>query len=170
MFKVGQLAVNIDEGTTHQIRHIKIQNGEQMLGFGRKRFAWCFAKYYRKYKKGGVMDIQKDKDFTSLPEIAKLYQACKERDLTIAEREYLKGARDAWQAAKAQAVPEWISVEDGLPSDGQNIIAFDAIKHCVFKDGEFLQGYFEPDTGHEYTEPVDVTHWIAIEPQEPTND
>ena len=116
------------------------------------------------------MDIQKDKDFTSLPEIAKLYQACKERDLTIAEREYLKGARDAWQAAKAQAVPEWISVEDGLPSDGQNIIAFDAIKHCVFKDGEFLQGYFEPDTGHEYTEPVDVTHWIAIEPQEPTND
>ena len=43
MFKVGQLAVNIDEGTTHQIRHIKIQNGEQMLGFGRKRFAWCFA-------------------------------------------------------------------------------------------------------------------------------
>ena len=75
-----------------------------------------------------------------------------------------------WLAAKAQAVPEWISVEDGLPSDGQNIIAFDAIKHCVFKDGEFLQGYFEPDTGHEYTEPVDVTHWIAIEAQEPTND
>ena len=52
------------------------------------------------------MDIQKDKDFTSLPEIAKLYQACKERDLTIAEREYLKGARDAWQATKSQAVPE----------------------------------------------------------------
>ena len=74
--------------------------------------------------------------------------------------------RAGWQAAKAQAVPEWISVEDGLPSDGQNIIAFDAIKHCVFKDGEFLQGYFEPDTGHEYTEPVDVTHWIAIEVQE----
>jgi len=45
-----------------------------------------------------------------------------------------------WEKAKAQAVPEWISVEDGLPSDGQNIIAFDAIKHCVFKDGEFLQG------------------------------
>ena len=75
----------------------------------------------------------------------------------------------AWDA-KAQAVPEWISVEDGLPSDGQNIIAFDEIKHCVFKDGEFLQGYFDPDTGHEYTEPVDVTHWIAIEAQEPTND
>ena len=75
-----------------------------------------------------------------------------------------------WKEAKAQSVPKWISVEDGLPSDGQDIIAFDAIKHCVFKDGEFLQGYFEPDTGHEYTEPVDVTHWIAIEPQEPAND
>ena len=48
------------------------------------------------------MDIQEDKDFAALPEVAKLYQACKERDLTIAEREYLKGARDAWQAAKAQ--------------------------------------------------------------------
>ena len=51
------------------------------------------------------MDIQDDKDFAALPEVAKLYQACKERDLTIAEREYLKGARDAWQA-KAKEVPE----------------------------------------------------------------
>ena len=77
---------------------------------------------------------------------------------------------EAWQAAKAQAVQGWISVEDGLPSDGQDIIAFDAIKHCVFKDGEFLQGYFEPDTGHEYEEPVEVTHWMAVEAQEQAND
>lgn len=63
------------------------------------------------------MVVQNDKDFAALPEVAKLYQACKERDLTIAEREYLKGARDAWQAVKAQAVPEgfgdiqsWIAV------------------------------------------------------------
>ena len=52
------------------------------------------------------MVVQNDKDFAALPEVAKLYQACKERDLTIAEREYLKGARDAWQSDKAQAVPE----------------------------------------------------------------
>lgn len=63
------------------------------------------------------MDIQKDKDFTSLPEIAKLYQACKERDLTIAEREYLKGARDAWQATKAQAVPEGFVLVPKEPTD-----------------------------------------------------
>ncbi|WP_180010489.1 DUF551 domain-containing protein [Acinetobacter sp. YH16055] len=75
-----------------------------------------------------------------------------------------------WQAAKAKAVPEWILVEDRLPSDGQNIIAFDAIKHCVFKGGEFLQGYIESDTGHEYEEPVEVTHWMAVEAQEPAND
>lgn len=72
--------------------------------------------------------------------------------------------------AKAQAVPGWVSVEDKLPIDGQDVIAFDAIKHCVFKGGEFLQGYIESDTGHEYEEPVEVTHWMAVEAQEPTND
>ncbi|WP_374663860.1 DUF551 domain-containing protein [Acinetobacter sp.] len=75
-----------------------------------------------------------------------------------------------WQAAKAQAVPGWVSVEDKLPIDGQDVIAFDAIKHCVFKGGDFLQGYIESDTGHEYEEPVEVTHWMAVEAQEPTND
>ena len=74
------------------------------------------------------------------------------------------------QAAKAQAVPGWVSVEDKLPIDGQDVIAFDAIKHCVFKGGEFLQGYIESDTGHEYEEPVEVTHWMAVETQEPAND
>lgn len=68
--------------------------------------------------------------------------------------------------AKAQAVPGWVSVEDKLPIDGQDVIAFDAIKHCVFKGGEFLQGYIESDTGHEYEEPVEVTHWMAVEAQE----
>jgi len=73
--------------------------------------------------------------------------------------------------AKAQAVPEgFVSVEDKLPIDGQDVIAFDAIKHCVFKGGEFLQGYIESDTGHEYEEPVEVTHWMAVEALEPTND
>lgn len=62
------------------------------------------------------MVVQNDKDFAALPEVAKLYQACKERDLTIAEREYLKGARDAWQSDKAQAVPEVINVGNELQS------------------------------------------------------
>ena len=126
------------------------------------------------------MDIQKEREafeqsnnvnpdwsFKFDEELQQYIALDSEMELQVDEFNELWDAfRAGWQAAKAQAVPEWISVEDGLPSDGQNIIAFDAIKHCVFKDGEFLQGYFEPDTGHEYTEPVDVTHWIAIEVQE----
>ena len=78
---------------------------------------------------------------------------------------------DCWiERAKAQAVPGWVSVEDKLPIDDQDVIAFDAIKHCVFKGGEFLQGYIESDTGHEYEEPVEVTHWMPVEALEPTND
>ena len=134
-----------------------------------------------------VMDVQKEKiahekhllsqgvDFKYLPniqysELENVYELIEWDEEYSEALNEINSSWCTWQAAKTQAVPKWISVEDGLPSDGQNIIAFDAIKHCVFKDGEFLQGYFEPDTGHEYTEPVDVTHWIAIEPQEPTND
>lgn len=69
------------------------------------------------------MVVQNDKDFAALPEVAKLYQACKERDLTIAEREYLKGARDAWQSDKAQAVPEgFVLVEKKILLEGVNKI------------------------------------------------
>lgn len=119
-----------------------------------------------------VMDIKKERE-AFVENYRKVYKVDKSlfvNDSGEFTDLFCQDAWVMWQAAKAQAVPEWISVEDGLPSDGQDIIAFDAIKHCVFKDGEFLQGYFEPDTGHEYTEPVDVTHWIAIEAQEPVND
>ena len=109
------------------------------------------------------MDVQKIKELALANGFSLKEQASGNMDLHSYVYEFANAIE---QAVKAQAVPEWISVEDRLPSDGQNIIAFDAIKHCVFKDGEFLQGYFEPDTGHEYTEPVDVTHWIAIEAQE----
>ena len=129
------------------------------------------------------MDIQKEKiahekhllsqgvDFKYLPniqysELENVYELIEWDEEYSEALNEINSSWCTWQAAKAQAVPEWISVEDGLPSDGQNIIAFDAIKHCVFKDGEFLQGYFEPDTGHEYEEPVEVTHWMAVEAQE----
>ena len=80
---------------------------------------------------------------------------------------FLMGAWMVWQTAKTQALPEgFVSVDNKLLIDGQDVIAFDAIKHCVFKGGEFLQGYIESDTGHEYEEPVEVTHWMAVEAQE----
>ena len=113
------------------------------------------------------MDIQKIKELALANGFKLKEQASGNLDLNAYVYDFANAVE---QAAKAQAVPEWISVEDGLPSDGQNIIAFDAIKHCVFKDGEFLQGYIESDTGHEYEEPVEVTHWMAVEAQEPAND
>ena len=126
------------------------------------------------------MDIQEKQAFESNFRTTEIYR----RECVIRGRDILEFSKTMngyfniianeawrlWQAAKAQAVPEWISVEDGLPSDGQDIIAFDAIKHCVFKDGEFLQGYIESDTGYEYEEPVEVTHWMAVEAREPAND
>ena len=51
MFKVGQLAVSIRERCVIQIRRIKIQNGEQLLGVGKNGTCWVFAKDYEKYKK-----------------------------------------------------------------------------------------------------------------------
>ena len=113
------------------------------------------------------MDIEKIKELALANGFKLKEQASGNMDLNSYVYDFANAIE---QAAKAQAVQGWISVEDGLPSDGQDIIAFDAIKHCVFKDGEFLQGYFEPDTGHEYEEPVEVTHWMAVEAQEPTND
>ena len=113
------------------------------------------------------MDVQKIKELALANGFKLKEQASGNMDLNAYVYDFANAIE---QEAKAQAVPEWISVEDGLPSDGQNIIAFDAIKHCVFKDGEFLQGYIESDTGYEYEEPVEVTHWMAVEAREPAND
>ena len=113
-----------------------------------------------KIKEGGVMDIQNDKDFAALPEVAKLYQACKERDLTIAEREYLKGARDAWQA-KSQAVPEGFVLMPKIPD--VNIVK----KICTeFILGEDLNGN---PVGLEPCDAEDVLE-IIVKALEPAND
>lgn len=123
------------------------------------------------------MGIQEDKDFAALPEVAKLYQACKERDLTIAEREYLKGARDAWQAAKAQAVPEgFVLVKKVHP---------DAIVHNqglgLFKECQVIYGWdgkskdFKEALNKGFYHGVKlgakaVLETAMIEAQEPAND
>lgn len=51
VFKVGQLARSKQKGKVIQIRRIKIKDGFEMLGGGRKSFAWVFAKDYEKYRK-----------------------------------------------------------------------------------------------------------------------
>lgn len=121
------------------------------------------------------MDIQEDKDFAALPEVAKLYQACKERDLNIAEREYLKGARDAWQANKAQAVPEWIETAIQPPEEGQKVIISGiygvgiAEFSYLYKD-EFVM--YDMGASNPILSKDQVKFWMPLPdaPQEPTND
>ena len=103
------------------------------------------------------MDIQKDKDFAALPEIAKLYQVCKERDLTIAERGYLKGARYAWQAAKAQAIP-----------DGFVVVPKEPTQELLNKMQDFFVGAFE--NGLTGGQSIHCAYIAMIEAQEPAND
>ena len=86
----------------------------------------------------------------------------------------------AWQAAKAQAVPEWISVKDKLPGFNQSVLSCDGFETCV---AEYLESckneygvFFEEGFWINGAASIfeNVTHWMplpeAIEAQEPTND
>ena len=86
-----------------------------------------------------------------------------------------------WQAAKAQAVPEWISVEDKLPTENGNYPVcidgdvFYLTAKWVKNHFKFLArgyGLTEDFTDWRYCEGVKVTHWMTLPaaPQEPTND
>ena len=85
------------------------------------------------------------------------------------------------QAAKAQAVPEWISVEDKLPTENGNYLVcidgdvFYLTAKWVKNHFKFLArgyGLTEDFTDWRYCEGVKVTHWMTLPaaPQEPTND
>ena len=86
----------------------------------------------------------------------------------------------AWQAATAQAVPEWISVKDKLPGFNQSVLSCDGFETCV---AEYLESckneygvFFEEGFWINGAASIfeNVTHWMplpeAIEAQEPTND
>lgn len=87
---------------------------------------------------------------------------------------------EAWQAAKAQAVPEWISVKDKLPGFNQSVLSCDGFETCV---AEYLESckneygvFFEEGFWINGAASIfeNVTHWMplpeAIEAQEPAND
>ena len=84
------------------------------------------------------------------------------------------------QAAKAQAVPEWISVKDKLPGFNQSVLSCDGFETCV---AEYLESckneygvFFEEGFWINGAASIfeNVTHWMplpeAIEAQEPAND
>lgn len=90
---------------------------------------------------------------------------------------------ETWQAAKAQAVPEWISMEDKYPKAGESVlICINGIRQNIayFYDCSVSNEYSD----HDWFEPVftggeagdecavkteDVTHWMLL-PKEPAND
>ncbi len=86
--------------------------------------------------------------------------------------------REQWQAAKAQAVPEWISVEDSLPKKNANVL-LNVVARRRGKPFSCIGFYsVEPDDepcfilDDNFTILKGVTHWMPLPdaPQEPAND
>lgn len=85
-----------------------------------------------------------------------------------------------YRLAKAQAVPEWISVKDKLPGFNQSVLSCDGFETCV---AEYLESckneygvFFEEGFWINGAASIfeNVTHWMplpeAIEAQEQTHD
>ena len=101
------------------------------------------------------------------------------------EDDMLNMAWEMWSSAKhsvkSQAVLEWISVEDKLPTENGNYLVcidgdvFYLTAKWVKNQFKFLArgyGLTEDFTDWRYCEGVKVTHWMTLPaaPQEPTND
>lgn len=69
-----------------------------------------------------------------------------------------------WQAAKAQAVPKWISVKDNLPPANILVLGMSQTRSNIFN----IYNVMALDEFEE----ADVTHWMPLPdaPQEPAND
>ena len=65
---------------------------------------------------------------------------------------------ELWQAAKAQAVPEWISVDDELPSEGDLLLAISTTKLAKFN-------VYQVVALDEFDD-CEITHWMHL-PQAP---
>ncbi|WP_296279819.1 DUF551 domain-containing protein [uncultured Acinetobacter sp.] len=63
-----------------------------------------------------------------------------------------------WQAAKAQAVPEWISVDDELPSEGDCLLGISTTKLAKFN-------VYQVVALDEFDD-CEITHWMHL-PQAP---
>lgn len=63
-----------------------------------------------------------------------------------------------WQAAKAQAVPKWISVDDELPSEGDLLLGISTTKLAKFN-------VYQVVALDEFDD-CEITHWMHL-PQAP---
>ena len=68
------------------------------------------------------------------------------------------------QAAKAQAVPKWISVKDNLPPANILVLGMSQTRSNIFNTYNVMD--------LDEFEEAEVTHWMPLPdaPQEPTND
>lgn len=71
---------------------------------------------------------------------------------------------DCWLAAKAQAVPEWISVKDNLPPENILVLGMSQTRSNIFN-------FYDVMALDEFDE-ADITHWMPLPdaPQEPASD
>lgn len=70
----------------------------------------------------------------------------------------------AWKEAKAQAVPEWISVKNELPPENILVLGMSQTRSNIFN-------FYDVMALDEFEE-ADVTHWMPLPdaPQEPANE
>lgn len=72
----------------------------------------------------------------------------------------------SWQAAKAQAVPQWIPVSERLPDEGVLCIVFwvngVVNNHFEYYKPTHIQGYFDSVIDGCVLELDEVTHWMPL--------
>lgn len=131
------------------------------------------------------MDIQKEEKFEALPEIEMMLRENPDikfenggyvyhglNQLTALAVCYVAGAWMAWKEAKAQAVPEWISVENELPKKNIKVL-LNIVARRRGKPFSCIGFYsVEPDDepcfilDDNFTILKGVTHWMQL-PQAP---
>ena len=80
---------------------------------------------------------------------------------------------ETWQAAKAQAVPEWINVKDALPGDDiGRVLAWVIEQNSLGKCGFVWNCSHSNGVFSDKFETFQVTHWMPLPdvPQESGND
>ena len=122
-----------------------------------------------------VMEIQNEKEAFErfkAKQIGIDYETLK-KDLDDCEKRFpnnryagwnFKSDWELWQAAKAQAVPKWISVKDSLPPANILVLGMSQTRSNIFNVYNVM--------ALDEFEEADVTHWMPLPdaPQEPTND
>lgn len=109
------------------------------------------------------MDIQKIKELALANGFKLKEQASGNVDLNAYVYDFANAIE---QEAKAQAVPEWISVDDELPSEGDLLLGISTTKLAKFN-------VYQVVALDEFDD-CEITHWMhlpqAPKAQEPAND